>query len=205
MNFNVELIAITPNSEQVIEKAARICYQSQNKITQESAREFIPKLLVRGHESPIEHATASFLIKGCSRATSHQLVRHRFLSVSQKSQRYVSEENFEYIIPLEIQESVEKIQEYQKDMNLIRDMYKKWKSYGLRNEYARCVLPNACTTELMISTNFREFRHIFNVRCTKFSQDEIRLICLNMLDILYKEAPSVFQDLYEKFILKKSD
>jgi len=193
--MEVELIAITPNPEKVIERAARICYQSEDFITSESAKSFLPKLLAAGHESPFEHAYATFRIDGVSRAMTHQLVRHRLMAVSQKSQRYVNESNFQYVMPPSLSEDLK--EEFKKDMEIIRQMYAKWKTKGLRNEDARFVLPNACTTEIMISANFREFRHIFKVRITKHAQWEIREACRLMLNILYREAPSCFSDILE--------
>ncbi len=191
--MEVKLLAITENPEELIEFAARVCYQSFNKITEGSAANFIKKLLAMGHETPFEHAYATFYIKGCSRAMTHQLVRHRLMSVSQQSQRYVSESNFEYVIPPSVPE--EKIEEYKNDMKLIRTMYARWKKAGLKNEDARFVLPNACQTELVISANFREYRHIFKLRCTPHAQWEIRQACSEMLKILYNKAPNVFEDL----------
>lgn len=198
MGLKVELVAITPNSEAVIERAARVCYQSQDRITDGSAAMFLPKLLAMGHESPFEHAYATFLIDGCSRAMTHQLVRHRMMSVSQKSQRYVAESGFEYVVPPSV--PAEKVDEFRRDMAAIQAMYARWKDAGLRNEDARFVLPNACVSEIMISANFREFRHIFRVRCTRHAQWEIRDACLLMLDALHRAAPGVFSDLHREFL-----
>lgn len=195
-SVNVELIAITANPEQVIEQAARTCYQSADKAAPGSAEKFLPRLLSSGHESPFEHAQATFRITGCSRAMTHQLVRHRLMAVSQKSQRYVSEKNFDYVVPPLI--PAEYVEDFRKDMEIIRAMYGKWKQRGLRNEDARFVLPNACTTEIMISANFREFRHIFRMRCTPQAQWEIRDACLIMLKELHRHAPAVFGDILEK-------
>jgi thymidylate synthase (FAD) len=199
--MKVELIAITENPERVIEMAARICYQSTDNMKPETLGKLLPKLLGSGHESPFEHAYATFRISDCSRAMTHQLVRHRLMAVSQKSQRYVSEKNFEYVIPPSVPQ--ERIEEFRKDMETIRLMYKKWKDFGLRNEDARFVLPNACTTEIVISANFREFRHIFKVRCTPHAQWEIREACRRMLDELHKQAPHVFDDILQD--VKKLD
>ncbi len=192
--MQIELLAITPNSEQIIELAARTCYQSTDRATDSSAAELLPRLLRAGHESPFEHACATFRLTGCSRAMTHQLVRHRMMSVSQKSQRYVSEKTFEYILPPSI--PAEYTEDYHQDMETIRQMYEKWKNRGLRNEDARFVLPNACATELVISANFREYRHIFNVRCTPHAQWEIREVCTLMLAELQRHAPHAFGDLH---------
>jgi len=162
--MHLELLSITPDAEAVIERAARTCYQSADKADADSATRFLPKLLDMGHESPFEHAYATFLIRGCSRAMTHQLVRHRLMAFSQRSQRYVSETMFDYVVPPSI--PVEHVAEFEADMEVMGAMYRKWKDRGLRNEDARFVLPNACATEIVVSANFREYRHVFAVRCS---------------------------------------
>jgi thymidylate synthase (FAD) len=193
--MKVELISVTDEPEKVIEQAARTCYQSTDKAGKDTAAKFLPKLISMGHESPFEHAYATFRITDCSRAMTHQLVRHRLMAVSQKSQRYVSEKNFEYVMPPSLKP--EDVDEFRNDMETIRKMYDKWKERGLRNEDARFVLPNACTTEIVVSANFREFRHIFKMRCTPHAQWEIREACFMMLQELHKRAPSVFEDIMQ--------
>jgi thymidylate synthase (FAD) len=188
-------VSITKNPERVIELAARTCYQSAGNMNPETLGKLLPKLLASGHESPFEHAYATFRISDCSRAMTHQLVRHRLMAVSQKSQRYVSEKTFGYVIPPSVPRN--QVAEFRKDMETIRLMYKKWKERGLRNEDARFVLPNACTTEIVVSANFREFRHIFKVRCNPHAQWEIREACLMMLKHLHKHAPHVFDDIVQ--------
>jgi len=196
--MKVELLSITPDAEILIERAGRTCYQSEKAVTIESAREFIPKLIKMGHESPLEHAYATFRVTGGSRAMTHQLVRHRLCSFSQQSQRYVSETNFEYVVPESV--PAEMVDDFKADMESIRQMYIRWKDRGLKSEDARFVLPNACTSEIVISANFRQFRHIFRLRCDKHAQWEIRAICRDMLFKLYNVAPSVFQDVLDKVV-----
>lgn len=197
--MKVELLSVTENPEQIIETAARTCYQSNDMSIPEKTSEFIQKLISMGHETPLEHAYASFMITGCSRTMTHQLVRHRLMAVSQKSQRYVREDNFEYVIP----PSVKPVdtEEFKADMAKIQTMYDKWIKKGLKKEDARFVLPNACTTEIMISANFREFRHIAKIRCTRHAQWEIREVCLQILDQLNKIAPGAFSDLAKQFLV----
>ena len=190
--MKVELLAITPNAERLIELAARTCYQSADKSTEGSAGKLIRRLLASGHETPIEHAYATFRISGCSRAMTHQLVRHRLMAVSQKSQRYVSETGFQYVVPPSV--ATEDEDDFRNDMETIRRMYQKWKERGVRNEDARFVLPNACASEIVISANFREFRHIFSLRCSPHAQWEIRKASTIMLQELHKHAPNVFGD-----------
>lgn len=190
--MKIELLAVTPRAEEVIEFAGRICYRSEGKRIPGAAAKFIGKLIAMGHESPLEHASAAFYISGCSRAMTHQLVRHRLMSVSQQSQRYVNEKSFVYVIPPAVAGA--RREEFRNDMESIRAMYAKWQGRGLKNEDARFVLPNACVSEIVISANFREFRHIFEVRCSPHAQWEIRQACSFMLAELHRHAPSVFQD-----------
>jgi thymidylate synthase (FAD) len=196
--MQTELLAITPDPERVIEIAARTCYQSGDKMAEATLGELLPRLIRMGHESPFEHAYATFRLRDVSRAMTHQLVRHRLLAVSQKSQRYVSESNFAWVVPPTVPAGQEA--EFARDMELLRDLYKKWKDRGLKNEDARFVLPNACTTELVVSANFREWRHVFQVRCHPRAQWEIREACLALLRELTRHAPHVFGDLMEAFL-----
>lgn len=195
--MKVELIAVTPDPEHVIELAARTCYQSADRMTPETLGQLLPKLIAVGHESPFEHAYATFRLSGVSRAMTHQLVRHRLMAVSQKSQRYVSEGNFEWVVPPSV--TAGRRAEFDADMEAVRALYAKWKAAGLKNEDARFVLPNACTTELIVSANFREWRHVFHVRCHPRAQWEIRNVCLAMLRELGQHAPHVFADLLKEF------
>lgn len=191
---NVELLFITPNSEKIIEKAGRICYNSLDRITNESCSSFIKNLIKHKHESVLEHAYASFQIK-CSRACSHQLVRHRLASYSQKSQRYVNEENFDFIIPPEIEKNKEAYLLYIQTIKQIKEAYIQFRNLGIKKEDARFILPNSTTTELVMTANFREWRHILKLRLHQSSQWEIREIMQQICDILYEHAPSVFYDL----------
>ena len=204
--MKIELESITPNAEEVIENAARTCYQSDVKDNSKPG-DLIRKLIKMGHHSVLEHASATFRISGVSRAMTHQLVRHRICSFSQQSQRYVNESQFEYVIPpsvfdLKIPDNIvpfDPVSEFKKDMETIQKMYDKWKRCGLKNEDARFVLPNACCSEIVITANFREWRTIFGLRCDKHAQWEIRNVMMNIMTVLHGEAPSVFEDLMLKF------
>lgn len=106
--MKVKLIAHTPNPEEVVAQAAKLCYSHvgvdgiMEKLTPEKIEKFVDHLATIGHESPLEHVNFTFAIEGISRVTTHQLVRHRLASYSQQSQRYVKLDQFEYIIPPEI-------------------------------------------------------------------------------------------------------
>jgi thymidylate synthase (FAD) len=191
--ISVEMLAITPDAEKVIEQAGRTCYLSFERIGANTAGEFIQKLAAMGHESPFEHAQATFRIRNCSRAMTHQLVRHRLMAISQQSQRYVSEAAFEYVIPESM--PAEFIDDYKADMAAIQAMYVKWRGRGLKKEDARFVLPNACCSEIVVSANFREWRHVIKIRTSNKAQWEIRNVCTEILKHLKKAAPACFTDL----------
>jgi len=191
--LEVELIAITPEPERVIEQAGRTCYLSFDRIDADSSESFIRRLIKMGHESPLEHAYATFRIRNCSRAMTHQLVRHRLMAVSQQSQRYVNEDEFAYVVPESM--PAEFVEDFHRDMSTIQAMYRKWRDRGLRKEDARFVLPNACTSEIVVSADFREWRHIFKLRLSPKAQWEIRTACKVMLAILIERAAVCFDDL----------
>ena len=191
--LKVTLLSITPDAEKLIEEAGRTCYLSFDKIGADSARDFIQKLIKMGHDSPLEHACATFRIENCSRAMTHQLVRHRLMSVSQQSQRYVDEENFSFVVPPTVPKEFQK--EFSDDMEAIRQMYIKWRDKGLKKEDARFVLPNACTSEIVVTANFREWRHIIKLRTSATAQWEIRLVSTKILEILKEQAPASFGDI----------
>lgn len=191
--LKVTLLSITPEAERLIEEAGRTCYLSFDKIGADSAKDFIQRLIKMGHDSPLEHACATFRIENCSRAMTHQLVRHRLMSVSQQSQRYVDEENFSFVTPPTIPKEFQK--EFRDDMETIRQMYRKWRGKGLKKEDARFVLPNACTSEIVVTANFREWRHIISLRTGKQAQWEIRIACVEILKILKEKAPACFSDI----------
>ncbi len=191
--LKVTLLAITPDAEKLIEEAGRTCYLSYDKIGANSASDFIQRLIKMGHDSPLEHACATFRIENCSRAMTHQLVRHRLMSVSQQSQRYVDEENFSFVIPETL--PAKDVDEFKADMETIRLMYKKWRNKGLKREDARFVLPNACTSEIVVTANLREWRHIIKMRTSPKAQWEIRIACTEIFKILKHHAPDCFNDI----------
>jgi len=199
--MKIELLEVTPNAEELIERAGRTCYQSNDKFKGDGG--LIRGLIKSGHESVLEHAYATFRINGVSRALTHQLVRHRLCSFSQQSQRYVKEDQFEYVIPDSIIDMGEAaVDDFRDNMRTIQEMYNHWKSSGLNNEDARFVLPNACCSEIVVSANFRQWRKVFSLRCDKHAQWEIRKAMTHCLMYLNKTAPNVFFDLAEKYLVE---
>ena len=198
-DIQVELMAITPNAEDIIERACRTCYLSFHRYNPPSStEELIKKVIQKGHHSVLEHALATFRIKGGSRVFTHEMVRHRLMSPSQESQRYVEygkTKEFEFVVPPTIQNTkfVDKFKEIAgKAYELYQDMVKA----EIPKEDARYILPNATTSEIVISANFRELRHIFEIRCVERAHWEIREICLEMLKIMKKQAHIVFWDFH---------
>ena len=193
--MRIELFHITPNAEKVIEKAGRTSYQSYDKQTELSYKAFIKMLIRNKHESVLEHATASFKISGISRALTHQLVRHRLCSFTQQSQRYVNENNFNYIEPDDIKNNLNAHKLYIDLMKHIRNQYSQLRDLGIKKEDARFILPNSIESEIIMTANFRELRHVLRLRGEKAAQWEIRHLAIEILKILKKEVPDVFQDM----------
>lgn len=195
--MEVELLFITPSPQRLIELAGRTAYQSFEKMREGSHAQFVKMLLRSGHESVLEHAYATFRISGISRACSHQLVRHRLCSFTQKSQRFVDESSFQYVVPPSIEQNKEAKTVYEEAIQVLRRAYSSLKAQGIKNEDARFILPEATVTEVVLTANFRELRHIIKLRTHPSAQWEIREVAKKMLEILRAHAPDVFDDLQE--------
>lgn len=196
--MNVTLISITGNAEDVIEFAGRVCYRTGDSEVgsglKRGRERFIRARIQQGHLSLLEHASATFLIEGISRACSHQLVRHRLASYSQESQRYVPQGDEDAVMPPSVAQNRDARTEFSFAMTVMREAYEKLLELGIPKEDARFILPNAMATRLVFTANFRELLHIFSLRITKEAQWEIRELCARMLAILWFRVPSVFQD-----------
>jgi thymidylate synthase (FAD) len=195
MDYNVEvrLLAITDNSENLVEQAGRLCYATGHKTG--SNPSYLQTRIKEGHESLIEHASATFYIKA-SRVLTHELVRHRIASYSQRSQRYVKESKAEYIVPPEIQQKGENNQViFEAAMQSAWEAYRKLLEAGVKPEIARYVLPNACATEIICTWNFREIRHIIKLRTSLAALPEMRQVIGKIKAIMQEKAPTVFGDL----------
>ncbi|MCD6413519.1 MAG: FAD-dependent thymidylate synthase [Elusimicrobia bacterium] len=193
--MRVEILSVTPDAEKLIERAGRVCYKSEKRIKQGSAGKFIKSLIRAGHLSVLEHATVTVLLRGVSRSMTHQLVRHRLCSFSQQSQRYVSGENFSFVIPPRIAGNRKAKKKFLAIMKIAAKSYGEILSMGIPKEDARFVLPNACVTEIVFSCNFRQLRHIFILRGAPRAQWEIRKVFIELLKKMKKIAPNCFFDL----------
>jgi len=216
----VELLSITPNGEDLIERACRTCYLSFSRYDPpKSTEELIKKILHHGHFSVLEHAIATFRVKGGSRVFTHEMVRHRLVSPSQESQRYVcyadrpgdpeaknfkdrprkKTRDFEVVVPPTVEhagfaDGVSPRDAYLEACREIYDLYERLLSAGVPPEDARYILPNATTSEIVLTGNFREWRHVCSVRCAPQAHWEIRAVMMQILKIMKREAPIVFHD-----------
>jgi thymidylate synthase (FAD) len=191
----VELLAITPDSEKLIEHAGRTCYMSHQRSTEGSSGKFVRMLVSKGHLSVLEHASATFRISGVSRVTTHQLVRHRLCSFSQRSQRYVKEEENGFVVPPSVLASADAMPVFRSSVAASKRAYTELLAQGIPKEDARFVMPGAAGSELVLSANFRELRHVILTRGTREAQWEVRSIVTEMLKALKQHAPNVFADI----------
>jgi thymidylate synthase (FAD) len=201
--MQVKIIGVTDfgqdgtTPEALLEHAGRACYRSEPR--GEPGR-FLRSRIREGHESIIEHASVTFEIDGISRACSHQLVRHRIASYSQESQRYVDMSDPEFVVPPSVAGNPEAMVVWDEFMVHVAQTYHRLRELGARKEDARFVLPNASSTRIIVTMNFRSLRHFFAVRCEKAAQWEIRELGLEMLRQVHALAPSVFGDQFERFL-----
>ena len=193
----VNLISKPDNMLKTIYTACRTCYSADMPINiynstddEEKMLKLIERVISSGHYSTIEHIQVSFAISNVSRACTHQLVRHRHMSFSQKSQRYVKEKGqFDYIIPPTIEKNPEMKLKFENLMSEISKVYGELTDAGILAEDARAVLPNATSTSLVASLNLRELIHLANLRLCTRAQYEIRTMVKMMCDALVAEEP----------------
>ncbi len=190
--MRVDLVFITPEAERLIARCARVSHRSSAE-DPEDDRRLVRKLIALGHESVLEHATATFEISGISRACANQLTRHRLASFVQESQRYVDARQSRLVRPPTYSE--DDWQAAQQLFHQARELYAKLLARGVPKEDARYVLPLGIETRLVLSANFRELRHILRLRLSPQAQWEIRELCRRMWELLYAHAPSCFEDL----------
>ena len=176
--MKVTLVQQTPNPIETIAEIASICYDSNPK----NPLKLVEHCYKNGHHSVMEHVYFTFKIEGISRACSHQLVRHRHCSFTQRSQRYCSEDMFEYVVPPSIGDG----NPYDSMMSTAMEDYDSLKEFA-PNEDARYVLPNACCTSLYLSCDLRELIHMSNERLCKRAQWEIREVVNRMVSLVDSE------------------
>ncbi len=190
--MNVELVRYTDKPEQMIARAARISHMASGKGI-ENDRDLIRKLRNWGHWSPFEFASATFFVEGISRSCLAQLTRHRLGSFMVRSMRYVKQHPDEVVVPKTVEEAG-CAKKYKEQVTSNYEVYQEMIDAGALKEDARFLLPIGSKTSLYFKTNFREYRHIIDIRGTKAAQWEIRELAGEFLTKLYELAPSVFED-----------
>ncbi len=199
--------------EKLAEVAGRLCYMSFAKPRPGGNTAYLGHIKEVGHGSVMEHAVWNFIITGVSRSFTHELVRHRAgFGYSQLSQRYVDESVAEYVEPDCIADDPELHEIWQTAVGQAHEAYVKLTA-GLAAKFAdvedktlrrkmarqaaRSVLPNATETKIFVTANARALRHFIELRCNEHAETEIRIVSGMVLDILAREAPSIFGD-YER-------
>jgi len=193
-------IGIEPT--EIVSRAAGI---SHDKEERENHANFVKRVIGFGHESVLEHVSFTFRVEGVSRALTHQWVRHRLCSFTQRSQRYVKEKEISFVMPPMEYLFSDVDDESNSKLDMARRLIDysvevSWKNYlrllelGVKAEDARFVLPNACETKMVWTANARELRHFFKLRMDLHAQWEIRRMACYMFDLVYNVSPTLFGD-----------
>jgi thymidylate synthase (FAD) len=200
--MEIKLIAHTPKPDMVCAAAAFTSWKKKTtaqlfeELGEKEALDFLKMVMGFGHASVTEHATFTFSISGVSRALTHQLVRHRLASYTQQSQRYVkfSHDEILYVTPPAIEEYPEATEIYTEVMAQLASAYDKLIKKGIAPEDARFVLPNAATTNIVVTMNARELLHFIRMRSCERTQWELREVSVEMLKLAKKVAPTLFHN-----------
>ena len=201
--MEVRLIACTEKPEEIIEKAYLSCRNKYDDVEnirkKRTFEERIAIIFTSGHFSVLEHANATFLITGISRACSHQLVRHRIASYSQISLRHTDAENLEFIVPTDIRNNIKAFKLYRALIEDAKKTYKELRALGIKQEDARFCIPMGIETQIIFSMNFRSLIHFLKLRMAPNAQWEIRELAKNIHNLMKNVAPNVFNDKYKQY------
>lgn len=189
----------------LIEKIARKCYKSEDKISEDtsSAKRLIRSLIANGHEAMLEHGGQLSVCFTCDRAVSHELVRHRIASFAQESQRYCnySSDKFgghvSFILPSWMEEDEDDLGfvAWRDSCMAAEKKYFDLLDTGYLPEQARSVLPNSTKTEIVVTANYREWRHIFQLRTAENAHPDMRALMRPLLREMQIRLPVIFDDI----------
>lgn len=185
---------------QKIEKIGRVCYKSEELITEDSAETFVRNILKRGHESVIEHEKISVKMV-CDRGVTHEIVRHRVASYSQESTRYCNYQKdkfgneLTFIKPVFWSEDSEEYAVWKHMMQQCEEQYMHLIRLGASPQEARSILPNSLKTEIVVTMNLREWRHFFRLRTAGAAHPQMREIACMVLEEFRRQIPVVFEEL----------
>jgi thymidylate synthase (FAD) len=192
---SVTLEWITPEPLLSIERAGRVCYKSEDKITPGSAEKFCTMINQRGHASVVEHAAASFRII-CDRGVSHEIVRHRLASYSQESTRYCNYSKDKFGSEIAVIQPPglegEALDAWKTSCQMAEHYYSRMLEKGCSPQIARSVLPTCLKTELVMTANFREWMHFIRLRTSKAAHPQIRPIAQEINRVLAGYCPTIF-------------
>lgn len=200
-------------AEALVEFAGRACYESFDKPNPRTATNeaYLGHILEVGHHALLEHATATMYVRGISRSCTHELVRHRHFSFSQLSQRFVPTEQADVVVPPALAQDEELSQLLLRAADEARFVYDELLD-GLEEKLAdepnallrkkqarqaaRAILPNATESRIVVSGNYRTWRHFIASRATEHADEEIRALAVRCLEILQEQAPVLFGDFH---------
>ena len=206
--FDVEYMAPKDVAYNIIATAMRNCYRAELNAMPLDDTRMVEKAIKMRHYSVLEHSMISLNIT-CDRGVSHELVRHRIAAYSQESTRYCNyftdkfDKEVTFVIPSWVTVNSEMATDTSKKYSLwLETMSYLEKAYigmleeGASAQEARAVLPNSLATKIAISTNFREWLHILNLRCSKHAHPDMRLLMLKILELFNSEYPEIFGSLF---------
>lgn len=182
-----------------IERAARTCYKSEDKIAPGSASKLVRMLIERGHEAMLEHSSLSIRFI-CDRGVSHELVRHRLAAFAQESTRYCnySKDKFgEEITVIKPPFWPVSSLQYEFWLNAMKNCERAYMNLiasGATAQEARSVLPNSLKTEIVVTANLREWRHILRLRTSSAAHPQMRQLMVPLLGLLRTSVPVIFED-----------
>lgn len=199
---SAEILEATTNLTQTIELAGRTCYKSEDKITEGSAEAFVAKIRSINHESVLEHGSITVRFV-CDRGVSHELVRHRIAAFSQESTRYCNYSKDKFtneitVIDIRGGFPLISLRSYNAWIALCREaevQYLEMIEAGSKPQEARSVLPNSLKTEVVMTANPREWRHVFKLRCAEAAHPQMREVMRPLRDDFIARWPALFSDL----------
>lgn len=191
-----------------LEQCGRVCYKSEDKITEGYAEKFITGIIKRGHEAVLEHC--SFTVKFiCDRGVSHEIVRHRMASYCQESTRYCNYSKDGFGNEITVIEPCfwdknslagkVKMDCWRIAMRDAEDAYFALLDEGCTPQEARSVLPNSLKTEVVMTANIREWRHFLKLRCSPAAHPQMREVALILLDKVHWLIPVCFDDIWSEY------
>lgn len=188
---------------QHLEAMGRICYQSEEAVTEGSYKQFLKNIIKRGHEAVLEHGTVTAVVI-CDRGVSHEIVRHRIAAYCQESTRYCNYskgkfgEEITVIEPLFFEPGSYNYQIWERACDRAESAYFDMLLQGATPQEARSVLPNSLKTQIAITMNIREWRHFFRLRCSKGAHPQmVEVAKLGLLE-MYDYFPVLFEDVYQE-------